>query len=85
MNVELPHPSGRLSTNDEELTLPGIPGPAIASIWGHLTASERRALKPHLLGSTSAEWLSRTLSAFGHAVSATTIRTYRRSVDDSTN
>ena len=66
---------------EEELTLPGIPGPALSSIWGHLTASERVALKPHLLGGTPAEWLSRTLSSFGHAISATTIRTYRRSLD----
>jgi hypothetical protein len=83
--TDLPHPSGQLTTNDEALSLPGMPGSALASIWSHLTAQERAALRPHLLGSTSAEWLSRTLTAFGFPISATTIRTYRRSVDDSTN
>lgn len=80
VSVELPHASGRLSTNDEELTLPGIPGPALDRLWRALTAQERRALKAHLLGTTSAEWLAQTLNTFGHSISATTIRTYRRSL-----
>lgn len=67
----------------EELTLPGIPGPALSSVWNQLTAEERAALHAHLLGGTSAEWLSSTLSRFGFPVSATTIRTYRRSIRES--
>lgn len=78
--VELPHPSGRLSTNDESLTLPGTPGPSITALWEALTASERHALKPHLIGSTSAEWVADVLRSSDLVISATSIRTYRRSL-----
>ena len=78
--VELPHPSGRLSTNDESLTLPGAPGHRIRGLWGALTAQERHALKPHLIGTTSAEWLADILTSQGHPIGATTIKVYRRSL-----
>lgn len=45
-----------------------------------MTLGEQLAFSPHLLGETSADWLSTTLRRHGHDVSATTIRTYRRSV-----
>lgn len=80
VTVDLPHPAGRLTTNDESLTLPGIPGSTLSAIWRALTATERHAFLPHLIGTTSAEWLSEILYDEGHAVSASTIRTYRRSL-----
>ena len=60
--------------------LPGEPGPTLAAIWDRLTEGEQYALALHLLGETSADWLSTTLRKFGHDVSATTIRTYRRAI-----
>jgi hypothetical protein len=45
-----------------------------------MTLEEREALVPHLLGQTSADWLSSILRIHGHDVSATTIRTYRRAL-----
>jgi hypothetical protein len=60
--------------------LPGTPGPTLIDIWSALTLEERDALVPHLTGQTSADWLSSILRIHGHDVSATTIRTYRRSL-----
>lgn len=83
VTVEIPHPSGRLTvlaTDDDALLLPGTPGLRLSSIWEALTAQERRALKPHLIGTTSADWLAFTLQSAGHSISATTIKTYRRSL-----
>ncbi|MCY0933601.1 hypothetical protein [Streptomyces sp. H34-S4] len=60
--------------------LPGTPGPTLIDIWSDLTEEEREALAPHLIGETSAEWLSSILRMHGHDVSATTIRTYRRAL-----
>lgn len=60
--------------------LPGTPGPALSALWGELSGLERDALLPHLLGGTSAEWLSQILREAGRDISATTIRTYRRSL-----
>ncbi|MFF3249762.1 hypothetical protein ACFYWP_01860 [Actinacidiphila glaucinigra] len=60
--------------------LPGEPGPTLSAIWGALTDAERYALSIHLLGETPADWLSTTLRRFGHDVSASTIRTYRRAI-----
>lgn len=64
----------------EELTLPGTPGPTLAVIWEALSPQERAALRAHLLGDTSAEWLAATLTKFEHRISASSIRTYRRSL-----
>ncbi len=61
-------------------TLPGTPGAALAGVWGALTAQERHLLLAHLEGGTSADWLADTLRSFGHQISPTTIRTYRRSL-----
>ncbi|MCD2462484.1 hypothetical protein MBT42_02810 [Streptomyces sp. MBT42] len=60
--------------------LPGDPGPTLTDIYAAMTEGEQAALAPHLLGETSADWLSTTLRRFGHDVSATTIRTYRRAL-----
>ncbi|AKY03650.1 hypothetical protein SEA_IZZY_43 [Streptomyces phage Izzy] len=60
--------------------LPGSPGPSLEAIWGSLTPEEQEPLAAHLLGETSADWLSTTLRKYGHDVSATTIRVYRRSL-----
>lgn len=60
--------------------LPGSPGPSLEGIWGALNEDERAAFGPHLLGTTSADWLSAVLRKHGHDVSASTIRTYRRSL-----
>lgn len=70
-----------MSTADP-LTLPGTPGPTLARVWGDLTAQERTLLRAHLLSGTSAEWLADTLCGFGYTISATTIRTYRRSLKE---
>lgn len=64
----------------DDLLLPGAPPPLLAAVWEALTAEERAALLPHLLGPTSAEWLAGTLNGCGFSISATTIRTYRRSL-----
>jgi len=64
----------------ESPTLPGTPGKALTAIWNRLTATDRNALLPHLIGSTPAEWLASVLSDKGYAISASTIRTYRRSL-----
>src|SRR4051812_48807863 len=64
----------------KELTLPGTPGPAVAGVWGQLVAQEREALLPHLTGSSSADWLSSVLREVGLPLSATSIRSYRRSL-----
>ncbi len=66
---------------DEVQVLPGTPGPTLTGVLEALTPAERAALVPHLLGGTSAEWLSLTLTEYGHRISATTIKTYRRSLN----
>lgn len=60
--------------------LPGDPGPTLTDIYAAMTLGEQTAFAPHLLGETSADWLSATLRRFGYDVSATTIRTYRRAL-----
>ncbi|MEU9126555.1 hypothetical protein AB0D08_00305 [Kitasatospora sp. NPDC048540] len=60
--------------------LPGNPGPSLAAIFDSMSLGEQLALVPHLLGETSADWLAGVLRKYGHEVSATTIRTYRRAL-----
>jgi hypothetical protein len=74
--VTAEHPS----TDDEGPTLPGTPGARIQSLWTRLTASERRALLPHLIKTTPADWLAQVLTDQGHPIGATTIKVYRRSL-----
>jgi hypothetical protein len=67
--------------NDATLRrLPGSPGPRLTAIWEALTEEERAALAQHLLQGTPAEVLAELLHAFGHPISASTIRTYRRAL-----
>ncbi|MDH6462029.1 hypothetical protein M2302_002204 [Micromonospora sp. A200] len=63
--------------------LPGKPGKKLVEAWESLDADYRAAFYPHLIGETSAEFLSDWLARKGHAVSASTIRTYRRSIRQS--
>ncbi len=60
--------------------LPGIPGPKIRDAWDRMDERRRAAFRPRLLGSTSAEYLADWLTRAGTPVSASTIRTYRRSL-----
>lgn len=60
--------------------LPGDPGPTLIDIWSALSDEERDAFVPHLVGSTSADWLADVLRTHGHTISASSIRTYRRSL-----
>lgn len=63
-----------------ETDLPGTPPPALQAVWGVLDGRTRDALREHLLGGTSAEWIATTLRAHTYVISASTIRTYRRSL-----
>ncbi|WP_411120625.1 hypothetical protein [Streptomyces sp. x-19] len=58
--------------------LPGNPGPRLQRIWQALGPREREAFERHLLEGTAAEDLVWILDRYGHRVSASTIRTYRR-------
>ena len=60
--------------------LPGTPGPKLGAAWAAMDTAKRAAFRPHLLGTTSAEYLSGWLARAGTPVSASTIRTYRRSL-----
>lgn len=60
------------------LALPGTPPPSLRAVWEILDPATKEPLLAHLTGSTSADWLARTLGQHGHRVSATTIRQYRR-------
>jgi hypothetical protein len=61
--------------------LPGTPGPRLEAIWEALGPRAREALRKHLLGGTSADWIASTLRESGYPISASTIRTYRRSLE----
>ncbi|MEU5433798.1 hypothetical protein AB0G73_10515 [Streptomyces sp. NPDC020719] len=61
-------------------TLPGTPGPTLKRIFDDLGPVEQSTVSLHLLGGTSAERLALILRRHGHKVSASTIRTYRRSL-----
>ncbi|MFE0964033.1 hypothetical protein [Streptomyces fungicidicus] len=45
-----------------------------------MSTEEREVFRPVLLGPSPAEWLADLLRTAGHDVSASTIRTYRRSL-----
>jgi hypothetical protein len=64
------------------MPLPGTDRfPSIEQIWQKLSDRERDLFFDHLYGGTSADWLATTLRKYGHDVSASTIRTYRRSLN----
>lgn len=58
--------------------LPGPAGPRLQAIWSALSGDERRAFERHLMNDTAAEEIAWILGRYGHRVSASTIRTYRR-------
>ncbi|MFE0104110.1 hypothetical protein [Streptomyces sp. NPDC059009] len=61
--------------------LPGQPGPTLARIYEELEPDVRETVVLRLLDrGASAERLALVLRKHGHAVSASTIRTYRRSL-----
>lgn len=63
------------------MSLPGKPGPTLEAIHAALADDERAALVQSLVESpTPAEAISAVLAANGYAVSASTIRTYRRAL-----
>lgn len=60
--------------------LPGNPGPTLKRIYDELEPDERESVMIRLLDGSSAERLALVLRKHGHTVSASTIRTYRRSL-----
>lgn len=62
--------------------LPGTVPPKIRETWAQLSTVEQRALLPHLLGGTSADYLAGWLNRNGTPVGATTIKGYRRSLQE---
>jgi hypothetical protein len=64
----------------ERVELPGKPGAKLLAAWDALSGEGKSVFLPHLLGETSAEWLSELLSTTETPVSASTLRTYRRSL-----
>ncbi|MGW3336234.1 hypothetical protein ACWDCL_01970 [Streptomyces sp. NPDC001009] len=63
--------------------LPGKPGPTLKRIYEELEPDVRETVVLRLLDiGASAERLALVLSRHGHSVSASTIRTYRRSLRD---
>lgn len=63
-----------------DASLPGTPPPTLGALWEALSGDVKAAALPHLLGDSSADWLARTFTKAGHPISASTIRTYRRSL-----
>lgn len=55
--------------------------PVLEAVYGALSPATARLLTKHLLGGTSADWLAKTLRDEGFSVSASSIRTYRRSLE----
>ncbi|MER7109663.1 hypothetical protein [Streptomyces sp. NPDC000229] len=63
--------------------LPGAPGPTLKRIYEELEPDVRETVVLRLLDiGSSAERLALVLRKHGHTVSASTIRTYRRSLRD---
>lgn len=65
----------------EPLALPGTPPPSLTAIYEAVIDEVKVSLRKHLLGGTSADWLAGLLREYGYSISATTIRTYRRSLE----
>ncbi|MCZ4086228.1 MULTISPECIES: hypothetical protein [Streptomyces] len=62
--------------------LPGAPGPTLTRLYEELEPDVRETVLVRLLDGSSAERLALVLRRHGHTVSASTIRTYRRSLRD---
>lgn len=64
--------------------LPGRPGPKLKQALSAMTPERREAFLPHLLGGTSANWLSDWLRRAGTPVSATSLKEYRSTLKEVT-
>ncbi|MFG2850896.1 hypothetical protein ACGFZ9_09520 [Streptomyces mirabilis] len=62
--------------------LPGEPGRTLKRLYEELEPDVRETVLVRLLDGSSAERLALVLRRHGHTVSASTIRTYRRSLRD---
>lgn len=62
------------------MTLPVKPTGRLAEVLAAVSPSARKALETHLLGGTSAEWLSTILTGEGYSIGASTIKAYRRAI-----
>lgn len=62
------------------MNLPGTASPKLTAAIDTMDDPTRDAFRTHLLADTSAEYLARWLARNGTPVSASTIRTYRRSL-----
>lgn len=60
------------------MTLPVKPTGRLADILAVVNQGARESLEKHLLGGTSADWLSFILTSEGYPISASTIRSYRQ-------
>ncbi|MFI5840515.1 hypothetical protein ACIA8K_12485 [Catenuloplanes sp. NPDC051500] len=69
-----------MTTTPRLLILPGQPGAKLRAAFEQMDRDERSAFLDHLLADTPAEWLSDLLTRHGTPVSASTIRSYRRSL-----
>lgn len=63
-----------------KVPLQGRPGKRLLDAWEAMDPSMQQAFHPHLVGDTPAEVLAYWLERNGTPVSASTIRTYRRSL-----
>lgn len=63
------------------LPAPGLVPPVLAKALAKQDPERRQALTAHLLGGTSADYLSGWFRRAGAPVGATTIKKYRRSLD----
>lgn len=60
--------------------LPGEPGPTLLRLYEELEPDVRETVLARLTDGSSAERLALVLRKHGHRISASTIRTYRRSL-----
>jgi hypothetical protein len=60
--------------------LPGQPWPKLRAAWEQAPSEVKPALLTHLTGTTPAEWLEDWFGRAGTPISASAIRTYRRSL-----
>lgn len=69
------------------MTFPGEVPPKLQRAWDRRDAEQREALEQLVLGKQygewdrPAEWLAAVLKASGDSISASTVRSYRRSLD----
>lgn len=70
-------------SRDTDLTLPGVVPPALLASYEALSPERQAAVKAHLLGGTSSEWMANWLSRASKPVGATTIKRYRRWLEGS--